>query len=119
MEDIYTEVLIDNYKHPKNWGKPEVYDKSVKAVNEICGDELELFGVMKNNRLHTVHYTGSGCAICLGTMSMLSEMVKDLSVEEIKSMPESKILKMINMPETSARKKCATLPLEGIKELVS
>jgi len=118
MDDIYTDILLENYKHPKNWGVPSSYQLTNKLANDLCGDELEVYITLDNNRVKDIHYTGHGCAICLGTMSLLTEKIMDWSVDQIKDLKEEDILKLINMKSDSGRKKCATLSLDVIKAVL-
>ena len=119
MSDIYSEILINHYKHPFNYGKPSHFHKSGEAINEMCGDELQVYILTEENKIDKIFFTGNGCAICLGTMSILSEELEGKSLERLKEVDEAYILKKINMKPDSSRIKCATLSLDALHDALS
>ena len=48
-EEMYTEVILDYYRHPKNFGTIENPDIKAKDTNPLCGDVIEMnrFRVLK------------------------------------------------------------------------
>jgi len=119
MSDIYSDLILENYKYPKNFGEMDDATSSSTVNNISCGDELTVYLKIENDRVKEILYTGSGCAICLGTMSIFSEYIKDRHIEELKQLDNNFILNLINMDEDSGRIKCATLSLDTVKKCIN
>lgn len=119
MSNIYSDLIIENYKHPKNYGELKEHTCNASLSNTVCGDDLKVYLNIKNNRVSDISYTGAGCAICLGTMSILSEYLRDRSTKEISELDEEFILSLINMSKESGRIKCATLSLDVVQKCLN
>jgi nitrogen fixation protein NifU and related proteins len=115
--DLYRDIILDYYKHPRNFGTLEKYDTTADAANTTCGDKIRmdiLFG--KNGKgqqiISDIRFSGIGCAISQASASMLTESVKGKNVEEVKKMNSKEVIEMVGGQLTPSRTKCATLPLE-------
>ena len=111
--DIYRELILDHYKHPKNFGSLKNKTSSAQALNATCGDRIVMdVHVDSKKKLVDVKFSGVGCAISQASASMLTEKVKGLSTEKILSITAEDIIAMLGTTLTPSRIKCATLPLE-------
>ncbi len=83
FDDLYQEIILDHYKHPRNFDQPCPRCTAVEADNPVCGDHVELH-VMVNpeGKVEQVSFKGSGCAISMASASMMTEVVKGRSVTE-------------------------------------
>ena len=55
-----------------------------KNKNPICGDEMEISLLVKNNTVIDVGYQCSSCIYCQASVSLLSQKIKNKSLDEIK-----------------------------------
>ncbi|HRI06104.1 MAG TPA: iron-sulfur cluster assembly scaffold protein [Candidatus Dojkabacteria bacterium] len=117
MSNLYSKELIEHYKNPKRFSKMENPDLTGVAVNSLCGDELTLYVKNDNGTVVDVSFQGSGCAICLGTMSMFIDSFIDKNIRDLFKLSENEVLERISMDSDSPRKRCATLTLEAIQKL--
>jgi nitrogen fixation NifU-like protein len=115
--DLYRDIILDHYKHPRNFGMLETYDTTADAANTTCGDNIRmdiLYG--KNGKgqqiISDIRFSGVGCAISQASASMLTEFVKGKPVNEVKRMDSKSVIEMVGGQLTPSRTKCATLPLE-------
>ena len=119
---MYRDIILDHYKHPRNFGT--LTDPSVKAseYNATCGDRITMemkFRVQSTEyRVQEVRFSGEGCAISVASASMLTEQVKGMKKDEILKLVASDILKMLGTELTPSRTKCAVLPLEVLQKAV-
>ena len=121
MEEIgqmYQEQILDHYKHPRNFGKMDNATVHHHEYNPLCGDEIEMFLVIKENKILDVKINGHGCAISQASASMLSEKIKGKPVEEIEKLTKNDILEMLGIPISPVRLKCALLSLDTLKNSV-
>lgn len=115
--DIYKEIILDYYRHPRNYGKLEKFDIDAHDNNPLCGDEIEIqLSVGGDQKIQEIRYSGKGCAISQASASMLTELAKGKPLEWVKSLTKEDILKMLGNPELGpARVKCALLGLKVLK----
>jgi nitrogen fixation NifU-like protein len=81
-DDLYQEIILDNYKSTKNRHPLENPSHSQEGVNPSCGDDIELFIKADGQTITDVSYDGMGCSICLASANMLCEALKGSTVDE-------------------------------------
>ena len=115
--DIYKEIILDYYRHPRNFGKLEKFDIDAHDSNPLCGDEIEIQIVVDGDqKIQDLRYSGKGCAISQASASMLTELAKGKPLEWVKSLSKEEILKMLGNPELGpSRVKCALLGMKVLK----
>ncbi len=78
----YTEKVHDYFLNPRNAGVME----NPTAVGEVgslaCGDALKLYLKIENDIITDAKFQTFGCASAIASSSILTEMIKGLSVEE-------------------------------------
>lgn len=114
---IYSEIILDHYQNPRNFGKLKQSTNVSKVSNPLCGDEIELGVVVKNNRIKEIKFKGQGCAISLSSSSMLTMYLKGKDLVQLKNIDKDFIIKMLGIELGVNRIKCALLPLEALKKL--
>lgn len=86
LDDLYRDLILDHYRHPRNRGALEHPDAKVDGYNPLCGDEVELQLQFDDGTIEDVAFTGRGCSISQASSSMLTEMVKGRSKAEAKEL---------------------------------
>ncbi|HEY3112349.1 MAG TPA: SUF system NifU family Fe-S cluster assembly protein, partial [Gemmatimonadaceae bacterium] len=66
-------------------GTLENPDASVEIKNPLCGDEIGLQVAFNGNSVSDLKFSGRGCSISLASASMMTQLVKGKSTEEIDS----------------------------------
>lgn len=119
MDDLYREQILNHYREPRNKGRLESPHFSYADDNPLCGDrvhfDLRLDG---NDRVAEVAWDGNGCAISMASASMLSELIKDKSLEELQNLSKDDVLNMLGIELGPVRLKCALLALKVVKACV-
>ncbi len=114
--DIYREIILDYYRNPRNYGKIENPDVSIKDSNPLCGDEIEMQLKVEDGKIIDIKFTGKGCAISQASASMLTEMVKDKDINTARNISKDDILESLGLTSLGpARIKCALLSLKTFK----
>ena len=116
MDDLYRELILDHYKHPRNRGTLDPHDFSFEDENPLCGDELRIdVRLDDERRVKEVAFTGKGCAISQASASLLTESIVGKSVDEIKQLGKDDILDLLGIELGPTRLKCALLSLKVLK----
>ena len=61
------------------------YTHQAKNKNPICGDEMEISLIVKNDLIEDMGYQCKSCVYCQASVSMLSNKIKNIKIEEIKN----------------------------------
>ena len=81
-DDLYREIILDNYRSSKNRRKLNPADHHQEGVNPSCGDDVELFVNLDGDEVSEVSYEGVGCSICMASANMLCEALEGVTVGE-------------------------------------
>ena len=117
FDSMYREVILDHYKNPRGHGVIEAADAEAEGQNPLCGDEVAMFVAFGDDgeTIEDVKFRGRGCAISQAATSMLTEMVKGRTADEIATMPRDDLLDEVGIPLSPVRLKCALLGLSVLK----
>ena len=115
--DMYQENILDHYAHPRNKGTLDPVDFKAKDNNPLCGDVLEVFVRLGDDKKVTeVTFEGNGCAISQAAMSMLSDDLKGKSLEEVEKITADDIRELVLVPLSPVRLKCAVLGIKAVQK---
>jgi nitrogen fixation NifU-like protein len=115
LDSLYREVILDHYKNPRGHGVIDDADAEAEGQNPLCGDEVSIAVSFEGDTILDVKFQGRGCAISQAATSMLMDMVKGRSAEEVASMSRDELLDEVGIPLTPVRLKCALLGLGVLK----
>jgi len=116
LSSVYSEIILDYYRHPRNKGTLDHAQISAKDSNPLCGDIIEMqLELDKNNSVRDVRFNGQGCAISQASASMLTELVKGKTVDDVRKISKEEILSLIGGQLSAVRLKCALLSLKVLK----
>ena len=101
-----------------------------KNKNPLCGDEMEISLVVKNDVVKDMGYQCKSCVYCQASVSLLSRKIKEKKVDEVKSFADNgenlfndvktslekhwKDFKEILNKKNLSRKECLLLPLKTV-----
>ena len=78
----YSKKVMDHFMNPRNVGEIERPDGYGKVGNPVCGDLMEIFIKVKEERVEDIKFRTFGCASAIAVSSMVTEMAKGMSLEE-------------------------------------
>jgi nitrogen fixation NifU-like protein len=113
--DIYKDIILDYYRNPRNFGDLPNADVRAKDSNPLCGDIIEMQLKITDGKVDDVRFKGKGCAISQASASMLTEVVKGKTLDEIKNMGKTDVLNLLGIDPGPTRIKCALLGLKVVK----
>jgi nitrogen fixation NifU-like protein len=84
MERImaYSEIVLDHFKNPRNVGEIPDADGVGEVGNPVCGDMMNVYIKVTDNRLADVKFKTFGCGAAIAVSSMITEMAKGKTLEE-------------------------------------
>ena len=113
----------------------ENYTHTAKSKNPLCGVEIEIKLVMKNEKLVDFGYQGKSCVYCQATASLLSKNLinsKKNKIDELCDYAKSffnknqesiekkwSFLSKLFDQKNISRKECILLPFNALKKIVS
>jgi nitrogen fixation NifU-like protein len=138
LRDLYQEIILDHNRSPRNFraiGRP---DRKVEAFNPLCGDHYTIYLSISGDVITDVSFEGSGCAISKASASIMSSMVKGLTMARAGELFEifhrlvtgekvsdaelegvGKLAAFANVSEFPARVKCASLPWHTLHSAIT
>ena len=105
-----------------------------KLKNHLCGDEIQIKLIVKNNKIIKFGYEGKSCVYCLAAASLLSKVSIDKEIIKInelcdysktffegnsKIINKWKIMRKLFKEKNQSRKECILLPFKAVKKIVS
>ena len=119
--------IIKIASNTENHGILDNHTHFSKLKNAICGDEMKVYLIVKNNKIINFKYECESCIYCQASVSLLSRKAKSKSIEKVKSFAEQaknyfdksskyrdkewKEFDMIMTKNNISRKECLLLPL--------
>ena len=116
MPALYSDILLDHFRHPRNYGSLDAPDVSNEQFNPLCGDRIRLGLKLEQSLVTEARFKGDACAICTAAASLLTEIVLGKDVEELANMPDTRLIAALESDIQPARLQCALLPLYALRE---
>jgi nitrogen fixation protein NifU and related proteins len=102
-----SEKVVDYGTHPRNYGSLDQPDGYAK-IKGPCGDTMEMFLKIRNDRIVDIAYTTDGCMTSHAAGTAATVMARGASVRESLKINQNSILEHLGgMPEDSQH--CALL----------
>ena len=77
--------ILEIASHTENNKVLENFTHKSKNKNPLCGDEMEISLIVKNDVIKDIGYQCKSCVYCQASVSLLSRKLKNKKIEEIKS----------------------------------
>jgi nitrogen fixation NifU-like protein len=122
--------ILEIASHTENNKVLDNFTHKSKNKNPLCGDEMEISLIVKDNVVKDIGYQCKSCVYCQASVSLLSRKIKDKKIDEIKIFVAAgenlfedvkttlekhwKDFKEILDKKNIARKECLLLPLRTV-----
>ena len=114
--DIYHEMIVDYSRNPINYGEIKNHDVTFHDSNPLCGDSIDIDMKIDDQKVTDIKFHGKGCAICMACTSVLTEITKGKSLDDVRKIEKNDILSELGLEHLQAvRIKCALLSLKVLK----
>ena len=127
--------IIKIASNSENHGVLHNHTHFSKLKNSICGDEMRVYLIVKDDKITNFKYQCESCIYCQASVSLLSRKAKNKSIEKVKNFAQQanscfdkstnsfdkewrefdKIMKKNNI----SRKECLLLPINTMLDALS
>jgi len=126
--------IIKIASNTENHGALDNHTHFSKRKNAICGDEMKVYLIVKNNKVVNFKYECESCIYCQASVSLLSRNAKNQSIDKIKDFAKQaknsfdnkvsfnkdwKDFNKIMVNSNIARKECLLLPINTAVDALS
>ena len=115
----YNKKVMEYFLHPENAGEIENPDGVGEEGSLACGDMLKLtFKLDKDGRIADVKFKTFGCASAIASASIMTEMIKGLTIEEAEKITNKDIVdKLGGLPEQKMH--CSVMGMEALQAAIA
>ena len=122
--------ILEIASHTENNKVIQNFTHKSKHKNPLCGDEMEISLIVKNDVIKDMGYQCKSCVYCQASVSLLSRKIKEKKINEIKTFISDgeklfdnvktslekhwKDFKELFNEKNLARKECLLLPLKTL-----
>jgi nitrogen fixation protein NifU and related proteins len=117
----YSEKVLEHYNNPQNVGK---FDPKVDSIGTgmvgapACGDVMKLqIKVTDEGIIEDVKFKTYGCGSAIASSSMVTEMIKGMTLEEAQAVKNSDIVEELELPPVKIH--CSVLAESAIKAAIA
>jgi nitrogen fixation NifU-like protein len=117
----YSEKVIDHYENPRNvgsFGKDEDGVGTGMVGAPACGDVMKLqIKVDSDGIIRDARFKTYGCGSAIASSSLITEMVKGMTLDQAGSIKNSEIAEELALPPVKIH--CSILAEDAIKAAVN
>ena len=114
---LYSEKVMDHFRHPRNVGILEHPDGVGEVGNAKCGDIMKIYLKIADNTVKDVKFETFGCGSAIATSSIATEMIKGKPVEEALQLSNKAVVEALDgLPAYKLH--CSVLAEEAVKAAV-
>ena len=133
FDDLYQEIILDHARHPRNKEHLDFFSEDLVFENPTCGDSVKVaVDLDEKETISRVRFDGDGCAISTASASMMTEILKEMTLPDalktaatfmdimtgdsdasLEDLGEIEALEGVR--QFPQRVKCATLPWHAVK----
>lgn len=128
-------IIMEHYTNPLN--RDTIDDPKYIKINsnsETCIDNLDIYVLFNNNKIEDIHFNGEACAISTSAASIMTRLLKDKTIEEVKELIKEykdmietgkeydrleEALVYSDIYKQQNRKGCAIIPWLGIEKAIA
>ena len=116
----YSQKVMDHYENPRNVG---TFDPSKDNIGTgmvgapACGDVMRLQIEVEDGIIKDAKFKTYGCGSAIASSSLVTEMVKGRTIEEVKEIKNMDIVEELALPPVKIH--CSVLAEDAIKAAIA
>lgn len=134
IEEIYSNIIMEHSMQPCHKHELQCETCTAHGYNPNCGDDITLHIKLADDKIESLSFTGSGCAISQSSTDVMAEVLEGKTIKEAKELADifvcmidrkpimdqqKRLLKdalaFQNISNMPARVKCAILAWKTLK----
>jgi len=88
---LYNNTVLDHFQHPRNAGALEGANAVGRALNEACGDEMQLYLEVEDGQVRRARFRTFGCAAAIAAGSALTELAKGSTLSALEQLGSGEV----------------------------
>ena len=112
----YSDKVLDHYNNPRNVGILDAASKDVgtgMVGAPACGVVMKLQIEVKDDKIVDAKFKAYGCGSAIASSSIVTEMVKGMTIEEAREIKNTQIVDELSLPPVKIH--CSVLAEDSIK----
>jgi len=110
---VYTERVMEHFRNPRNMGEMPDADGVGTVGNPVCGDLMNIYIKVEDNRIADIKFKTFGCGAAIATSSMITELAKGKTLEEALKITRGNVAESLGgLPPIKMH--CSNLAADGL-----
>lgn len=115
---MYSDIVLEHFKNPHNVGEIENPDGYAEVGSSECGDTMEMFIKVDDNRITDIKYKTYGCCAAIASSSIATDMAKGKTLEEAEALTKADIVRELGgLPEKKYH--CSLMVEDALKAAIA
>ena len=111
---LYSEKVMDHFRHPRNVGVIEDADAIGEVCNVKCRDIMKMYLKIEDDTIKDVKFETFGCGSAIASSSMATELITGKPGEEVMEVTNKAVAEALDgLPDYKMH--CSVLAEEAIK----
>lgn len=111
---MYTEIVMDHFRNPRNVGSMENADGVGQVGNPKCGDIMKIYLKINGEIIEDVKFETFGCGSAIASSSMATELIKGKSINEAVEFTNKAVIEALGgLPPVKVH--CSVLAEQAVK----
>lgn len=113
----YSKKVMDHFMNPRNVGTIENPDGYGKVGNPVCGDMMEIFIKVKDDKISDIKFKTFGCGSAIATSSMVTELAKGKHIDDATTITRDDVANELDgLPPQKMH--CSNLAADALNEAI-
>jgi nitrogen fixation NifU-like protein len=87
-EQLYQEMVVEHKRAPRHFGTLAAPTHEARGHNPQCGDDVDVQLRLEGGRIVDIAFHGQGCAICIASVSMMTDAVLGRDIEAARALQQ-------------------------------
>ncbi|RLF62218.1 MAG: Fe-S cluster assembly scaffold protein NifU [Thermoplasmata archaeon] len=117
MAVVYSKKVLEHFRNPHNMGEIKDADGIGAVGNPVCGDLMEIYIKVKDNKIEDIKFKTFGCAAAIATSSMITDLAKGKTIDEALKITRDSVAKNLDgLPPIKMH--CSNLAADALHEAI-
>jgi nitrogen fixation NifU-like protein len=115
---MYSKKILERFQKPKFAGKIEDADAVGRVGNLKCGDIMEIFIKVKDNKIKDIKFLTYGCVAAVASSDVLCELAKGKTLGQALKITSKDVIKALGGEVPLIKIHCSVLAQDALKKAI-